>query len=174
MTKESDYLLTNQEILGGIQAAVAKGESLKDAMMTFYQAGYEKEEIEDAARSYMNQMSASQIPTTANARTITTNNMSVAKPVVQQKATSQQPIVQQKIPIQAGVQKMNTIPIPNVTSPTRITKQNISAYETTKKKAPEGNTLTIFLVIILLLLIGILATVFLLKDELQKFLGGLF
>ncbi len=53
MVKEEDYLLTNQEILGGLKSAVERGQSLKDAMMSFYQSGYKKEEIEDAARAYL-------------------------------------------------------------------------------------------------------------------------
>ena len=53
MVKEEEYLLTNQEILGGIKSALGRGENLKQAMMSFYQAGYKKEEIEDAARAYL-------------------------------------------------------------------------------------------------------------------------
>lgn len=53
MVKEEDYLLTNQEILGGLKAALERGQNLKQAMMSFYQAGYKKEEIEDAARAYL-------------------------------------------------------------------------------------------------------------------------
>jgi len=53
MLKEEEYLLTNQEILGGLKAALDRGQSLKQAMMSFYQAGYKKEEIEDAARAYL-------------------------------------------------------------------------------------------------------------------------
>lgn len=53
MVKEEEYLLTNQEILGGIKSALSRGETLKQAMMSFYKAGYKKEEIEDAARAYL-------------------------------------------------------------------------------------------------------------------------
>ncbi len=38
------------ELVEGIRYAVKKGDSLKDAMMSFFNAGYPKEEIEDAAR----------------------------------------------------------------------------------------------------------------------------
>jgi len=53
MVKEDDYLLTNQEILGGLKAALERGQTLKQAMMSFYQSGYKKLEIEDAARAYL-------------------------------------------------------------------------------------------------------------------------
>ncbi len=40
----------NEEILEGLKSSVARGESLYQAMMSFYNAGYPKEEIESAAR----------------------------------------------------------------------------------------------------------------------------
>jgi hypothetical protein len=42
--------MVNTEILGGIQLALSKGETLQQAMQSFYNAGYKKEEIEEAAR----------------------------------------------------------------------------------------------------------------------------
>jgi len=41
----------NQDVLSGLKSALARGSSLKDAMQTFYNAGYKKEEIEEAARA---------------------------------------------------------------------------------------------------------------------------
>ena len=43
--------MVNEEILGGLKSSVAKGESLRKAMISFYNAGYKKEEIEEAARA---------------------------------------------------------------------------------------------------------------------------
>ena len=43
------------DILGGLKAAVQKGASLKQAMITFYNAGYLKEEIEEAAKVLQSQ-----------------------------------------------------------------------------------------------------------------------
>ena len=42
--------MINEEIFGGLKLALSKGESLKQAMMSFYNAGYKKEDIEEAAR----------------------------------------------------------------------------------------------------------------------------
>jgi len=42
--------MVNQEILGGLKSSLKRGESLQKAMTTFYNAGYKKEEIEEAAR----------------------------------------------------------------------------------------------------------------------------
>jgi hypothetical protein len=42
--------MVNEEIYGGIKAALERGNTLKSAMMSFYNTGYKKEEIEAAAR----------------------------------------------------------------------------------------------------------------------------
>jgi len=42
--------MVRKDILSGLKNAISKGESLKDAMMSFYRAGYSKEKIEEAAR----------------------------------------------------------------------------------------------------------------------------
>lgn len=42
--------MPSQEILGGLRHALNKGETLEKAMTSFYNAGYEKGEIEEAAR----------------------------------------------------------------------------------------------------------------------------
>ena len=44
----------NEEIIGGLMSALSRGEGLEKAMMTFYNAGYEKEEIEDSAKDVYN------------------------------------------------------------------------------------------------------------------------
>lgn len=43
--------MVKEEILGGLRLALSKGESLKQAMMSFYSAGYKKQDIEEAART---------------------------------------------------------------------------------------------------------------------------
>ena len=44
--------MVNQAIFEGLKRAVKKGETLRQAMMSFYNAGYPKEEIEEAARAF--------------------------------------------------------------------------------------------------------------------------
>lgn len=43
--------MPKQDIIGGLKSALERGESLRQAMITFYNAGYKKEEIEEAARA---------------------------------------------------------------------------------------------------------------------------
>src|SRR3989339_164349 len=42
--------MVKQDILGGLFSAVSRGIDLKNAMQSLYNAGYEKEEIEEAAK----------------------------------------------------------------------------------------------------------------------------
>lgn len=46
----------NEEISEGIKFAMSKGETLEQAMQTFYNAGYSKEEVDEAARFLQNQL----------------------------------------------------------------------------------------------------------------------
>lgn len=46
----------NEEIVGGLMSALSRGEGLEKAMMTFYNAGYEKDEIEDSAKDVYNKL----------------------------------------------------------------------------------------------------------------------
>jgi len=53
MKKEDSFHASNDDLLGGIKAAIYRGETLKQAMITLFNAGYSKSEIEEAARKYM-------------------------------------------------------------------------------------------------------------------------
>lgn len=53
--------MVNKEILGGLKSALERGQSLKQAMMSLYNAGYRKEEIEEAARALQLEQQQEQI-----------------------------------------------------------------------------------------------------------------
>lgn len=42
--------MPKEDIIGGLSLAIQKGESLQQAMLTFFNAGYKREEIEEAAK----------------------------------------------------------------------------------------------------------------------------
>ncbi|MEK6824122.1 MAG: hypothetical protein AABY06_03745 [Nanoarchaeota archaeon] len=42
--------MVNEEILGGLRHALNRGESLEKAMISFYNAGYRKDEIEEVVK----------------------------------------------------------------------------------------------------------------------------
>ncbi len=48
--------MLNEEIIGGLVSALSRGQSLESAMMTFYNAGYNKEDIEDSAKEVYKQV----------------------------------------------------------------------------------------------------------------------
>ena len=43
--------MVREDILGGLKLALSRGDSLQNAMQSFYNSGYKKEEIEEAARA---------------------------------------------------------------------------------------------------------------------------
>jgi len=49
--------MVREDILGGLRTALARGQSLRQAMMSFYNAGYIKQEIEEAARAVQAEIS---------------------------------------------------------------------------------------------------------------------
>lgn len=175
--KEGDYLLSNQEILGGLKAAVGRGESLKDAMMTFYQAGYDKSEIEEAARAYMNeQNSGSQM--NVSQRLPTKPQEGVKKEGEENKDNSNALVKKPSVPIKTTQTKpvpKPSVPIAPANNAPKKPSQKISAYGKNEKgNELAGKTLTIALTIVLLVLLGILAAVFLFKDELIVFFNNMF
>lgn len=68
-----------EDIFEGIKLAVSRGESLQSAMQSFYNSGYKKEEIEEAARALQMQQLGQPIQQTSPAPT-----------------TNQQPVSQQE------------------------------------------------------------------------------
>lgn len=70
--------MVNEEILGGIESAISRGQSMRNAMMSFYNAGYKKEEIEEAAKL---------IQISLAGRTTTPSQTQTAHPIAQKQIT---------------------------------------------------------------------------------------
>lgn len=179
MTKEEDYSIFNKEILGGIKSAVKRGESLKEAMMTFYQAGYDRGEIETAARDFLDKQTqspqinapSSNLPLPARQ----SQKKQEQKKALNENTKLNQPNTQNK-PL--GSPKSATSPIKKLPAFRKVhspIQQKVSAYGVPKKpKVPKSNALTITLTIILLLLLGVLLVVFVYKDSFINFINNLF
>ena len=172
--------MVNQEILGGLKLSLSKGSSLKDAMMSFYNSGYEKQEIEQAARELQQQkiQAKKQMP-------VTQKVSNYGKPI------NKKPIIQQikKIPdkkIQEPIQKeiLNKKPLIQKVSSYGVEKQNkltpkktiqkVSNYNSEKPKNKKTKFIIFTLIAILLLLITVLGGIFLFKDKVIEFLNNLF
>jgi hypothetical protein len=163
--KEGKKIL-NQEILGGLKAAIARGSSLKDAMMSFYQAGYDKTEIEESAKVYVElQKSPEELikkreENTKEEEKRKENGKVYAAPLHSEKEKKSQEVIEKPKVIQPSKSKV---------------VQRVSNYDFPEKpKPPRGKALTFVLIFMLLFLLGALATVILFKDELVNFFNGLF
>ena len=164
--------MVNEEILGALNSALARGESLKKAMMTLYNAGYKKEEISEAARSVQKFTPSTkpQTPTTEDSKksknkkskkskTSGTQSLAPTKELTPKTDQASQPIEQQ-VPGQTPKQQGSQVP------------QRVSGYG--KPPKPAGKIIIIILGFLLLVLVGILATIFLFKEELINFFNNLF
>ena len=176
--------MINEEILGGLKLALSQGESLKRAMMSFYNAGYKKEEIEGAARALQGQKIEKE----------------PAQPVQQVKLKKQKPVQKllqsaktlQRVSdygqgpyskriregLRGAIKQLEKIDVSLKTKP-KVIKQKlikpprkISTYE--KKPKPKGKLITFLLIFFLLFLLGVLVAIFLFKQELISFLDNLF
>ncbi len=174
--------MVKEEILEGLRAAVAKGEPLRKAMMSFFNAGYAKKEIEEAARA-LNTMPVQQGIAQPQTQQIQTNPIS--QPQAQQPLNQPQsiPPPQQVTPIQP-VQPLDQpqfIPPqfqqapgqmfdPRFQPPLNIL-QRVSEYG--QKPSSAGLIITFVLIFFLLFLTGALIALFLFKDELSSIFGSL-
>lgn len=145
--------MVNADILGGLRSALAKGKSLKQTMVSFYNAGYKKEEIEEAARALQTQPAVQPVLQIPQIPQLT------AQPVTQ----PGQPLPQVQQPIQTAQMQQLAQMLP--------TLQSVSGYGKTKKP---GKTLIIILVGSLIFLIVLVVAIFLLKDILAGLLNKLF
>ena len=154
--------MVRDDILGGLNSALARGQSLKQAMMSFYNAGYTKAEIEEAAQ-------------------VLKSGMNFQQPQIQIQQTQVQQSSQLQTQPQQSVQKVSAYGTLN-TQQTQVQKpqiqiqqpyqinQNISSYGQAEK--PKGKTAIFILVFLLLLLFGALVTVFFFKDEILSFFSS--
>jgi hypothetical protein len=167
--------MVNSEILGGLKLALSKGESFKQAMITFYNAGYKKEEIEEAARilqsENIEQKEISQKPETPlKQRPIQKSSKpkkSIQKVSIYGKPTEIKSLMQQEEP--ATTEQFKEIK--TTAEPKKEISQKVSSYENIQK--PKGKLIIILLIFFLLFLLGSLVAVFLFKQELIDFFNKL-
>jgi hypothetical protein len=159
--------MVNEEILGGLTSALERGESLKRAMITLYNSGYKKEEIEECARMLV------EFNKEAKA--------SLLQPELQTQMPSRpmRPVqgVQPQFPQPIGLRKpelqvQKTLPLirggPVYVPPI----QRISDYGgeiTSREKA-----IILILIILLVFLVVILGLIFLFKQQIIDFFGNFF
>lgn len=177
MAKEDSYYFSNDDILGGLKAAIERGEPLKDAMMSFYNAGYAKEDIEEAARRYMMESSEQNVMSLPSKDTLKKPDNYIkkeeTKEVVKEKLIpNEMPEPSKKLEV---VKSLNPEPSKGFFGMFKSKPKSISDYNAIPKKKKKFEPMTIILVSLLLFLILVLGVVLLFKQELidlfNKWLG---
>jgi hypothetical protein len=189
--------MVNEEILGGLKSALERGQPLQKAMMTLYNSGYKKEEIEEAARNLMEQQSQLQpavkaVPKTAEIRRapqVLTTPKVKSFPEFQaplRMPQSVQPLqkqAQQLAPITQPAKQVFMEPIKytpqQLIQPTPM--QKVSNYglpaskeKIKEKRVPKEKVVIFTLIFLLIFLIGLLGVIFIFKQELIDFFSTLF
>jgi len=158
--------MVREDILGGLRSALNRGESIKQAALSFLNAGYKQEEIDEAARV----LEAERVQQPVQQPPIQPWQVQQLQPTTQ----VQQPKVVQKVsaygqpaqPIQSVQPQPIQQPVPPVSVP-----QRVSAYGQAPEK-PKGKAVVFILVALLLVLLGILAAVFFFKNEIMNFFNS--
>jgi hypothetical protein len=151
--------MVNEEILGGIKLALSKGESLKRAMMTFFNAGYKREEIEEAAKIAQSQ---------GIQKKETTQEKPLARPQIKKPFLKRKPtkmISDYGKPSEISPEEKKELP--KEKSIKKESPKEISNYE--KGTSTKGKITLILLIFSLLILVGSLIAVFLFKQEIIDF-----
>lgn len=170
------------DIIGGLKIALSRGESLQNAMQSLYNAGYKKEDIEEAARVLNTEGFRPPIAAEKSQIPITTQKQihpeyqpppQLQTSVIEAKPTeikqSPNPQIKSIIPIIPATIKEETKPLPITYAP----KQIVSNYYPKEEKSGI-DFITILLIVVLVVLLGILAAVFFFKQDLVDFLNNLF
>jgi len=160
--------MEKEEIVEGLRVALNKGEPLKRAMMSFYNAGFNKRDIEESAKALATGIHQQQKADLGIQQTTPAGPGQQPQPIIAQI----QPQIQATMPV--------LIPQPPPLQPAPQFRQLPKAFfrsaqmvsDYTQKPRPASVVITILLTFLLLSLLGILAAVFLFKDELTQFFGG--
>ncbi len=186
--------MVNEAILEALKSALTRGESLKKAMMTLYNAGYKKEEISEAAKSINESGFVAQAQQTQPQQVqepakkgkkqkkskqpqpppqVSAQMLAPGQQLSPQQPAQVQPqqAMQQQVPLSQVPQQQAQQQLIQPQQPGQA-PQRVSGYGQPPKQS--GKTIIILLGFLLLLLVGILVTIFLFKDELISFFNNLF
>jgi len=163
--------MVREDIVGGLRNALAKGDSLEKAMMSFYNSGYKKEDIEDAARFVqsnpiaMPQNSQPQIPQQQTQPKILTPLVpSTKNSVPPQSSQPQVPQTPQVPQIPQQIQQPDNSQV----------VQRVSNYTPKPKRRIFSTLIIVILTLLLLGLIGVLVAMLVFKQQTTDFLSKLF
>lgn len=151
--------MVREDIMGMLKTAIQKGKNIQQTIQSIYNSGYSKKEVDEAV-DILNKFGFQQpvrVPPVAK---------QIPPPKIAQ-PKGETPQVVSSYPPAAQFQPYY---MPQQFFPPQIV-QRVSAYE--PPKAQMGRIVTMIMVIMLIILFGILVTVFLFKEELTSFINNL-
>lgn len=166
------------DIFGGLKLALTKGETLKQAMISFYNAGYNKAEIEEAAKAVKQGFQTVMPQQPEKVAPTPKTSPALIKPVQRVssygKPTHMPDRSYHKIKkgISTAIKELERIEMPKKVVVQKPVQQ-VSGYSQnvaqTKDKVVFG-----LLIFALIVLLGAVASVFIFRAEIISFLDGLF
>ena len=148
------------DLLEGLKIAISRGNSMQEAMQSFYNAGYKKEDVEQAARYFQGMNPQVGIQQQTQSTPQNTNIQPAPQNPPQQSAPSQ--------PRQVVSNYSSDNP-QQIQAP-KQSIQTVSNYS--QKSENPQNTLIIILVILLVILGTAIAGIFFFKDAIVQYLNG--
>lgn len=186
--------MVRDDILGGLRTALARGQTLRQSMMSFYNAGYIKQEIEEAAKALQAERNQPLQPQFAQGpseeapifqRTDSIEKDSSEEPKEQLSQTAKpvqptQPQTVQKVSAYGQPQQVQPAQPQPVQQPVQQppqTIQKVSAYgpptqtQQPQTAKPRGKVVIFILLALLIILVGGLIALFFFKDEILSLFG---
>lgn len=177
--------MVNQEILGGLKIALERGYSLEKAMLTLFNSGYKREEIEEAAMDLLQSQQQAQLQQqgkpTQRPRPSLPQQPSAQKPMPSPQPTQAQRQMQPSQPMayprsQMPEQRPPQVPVlvPILPKQPLLQRpvQKVSGYG--KPKADRsGKMIIIILISLLIFLVGLLGAIFFYRQQLIDYLNTL-
>lgn len=175
--------MVQKDLIEGIRIAISKGSTLKQAMISFYNSGYSKEEIIEAARIIKYEKFGTDTPQ---------NTSPIQKPILKQENSEEQIQAENRgysnSFMGTQIREANSIKTNNLSEysqgrnylyeqPKQIQQtQQISAYGTKEQvySKKSDNALIILLIIFILIIGGIVIELFLFKEQISDFFNNLF
>jgi hypothetical protein len=193
--------MVNKDILGGLESAMARGESIQKAKLSFQNAGYKNEEIEEAARALSQSPDILARPVQRKQPMKKMKERSAREPKdrkvheeerrmsEQQEEEKRQQILEMQTAQRQQILRQQQLQQRQAEMQARLQQQAQSQQRQQQLQQPQRTQqgqvshydtydkgeriITIILIVLLLLLIGILASIFIFKEQLIGFFSDL-
>lgn len=183
--------MVREDIIGGLKSALTRGFSLKDAMISFYNAGYTKEDIEEAARKLQYQIEENK---ELKELIMQTNNKALSPGGVSLPAEKRHAIHAPKaFAKNLGLMSSRSSASISNKAPSKTAENEempVAGFKMLRRAGAEEKpknknhasgykagtgirVITIVLVVLLVLLLGIMGAIFIFKNQIIQFFNGL-